>query len=210
MKCDRKMMTLYGVTDRAWVGTLTLAQQVEAALKGGVTCLQLREKELSQPELMEEACEIQGLCRAYGVPFLINDDVDAAVACDADGVHIGQEDMDAAEARRRIGADKILGVSAQTVEQAQEAEKKGADYLGVGAVFPTATKPDAAEVSLETLQDICRAVKIPVVAIGGIGVDNIQSLRKTGVDGVALVSAIFGAEDIERRCIELKKLVENW
>ena len=209
MRCDKKHMLLYAVTDRAWIGTQTLYQQVEAALKGGATCVQLREKELDEAAFLQEAKEICALCRRYGVPFIVNDNVDVAQACGADGVHVGQEDMKAGEVRRRVGEDMILGVSVHTVEEARRAVRDGADYLGLGAVFPTGTKTDADQMSNETLRDICGAVEIPVVAIGGLNRDNILRLSGSGVDGVALVSAIFGAEDIEAACRELCALSEQ-
>ena len=209
MRCDKKHMLLYAVTDRAWIGTQTLYQQVEAALKGGATCVQLREKELDEAAFLQEAKELCALCRRYGVPFIVNDNVDVAQACGADGVHMGQEDMKAGEVRRRVGEDMILGVSVHTVEEARRAVRDGADYLGLGAVFPTSTKTDADQMSNETLRDICGAVEIPVVAIGGLNRDNILRLSGSGVDGVALVSAIFGAEDIEAACRELCALSEQ-
>ena len=209
MRCDKKHMLLYAVTDRAWIGTQTLYQQVEAALKGGATCVQLREKELDEAAFLQEAKELCALCRRYGVPFIVNDNVDVAQACGADGVHVGQEDMKAGEVRRRVGEDMILGVSVHTVDEARRAVRDGADYLGLGAVFPTSTKTDADQMSNETLRDICGAVEIPVVAIGGLNRDNILRLSGSGVDGVALVSAIFGAEDIEAACRELCALSEQ-
>ena len=209
MRCDKKHMLLYAVTDRAWIGTQTLYQQVEAALKGGATCVQLREKELDEAAFLQEAKELCALCRRYGVPFIVNDNVDVAQACGADGVHVGQEDMKAGEVRRRVGEDMILGVSVHTVEEARRAVRDGADYLGLGAVFPTNTKTDADQMSNETLRNICGAVEIPVVAIGGLNRDNILRLSGSGVDGVALVSAIFGAEDIEAACRELCALSEQ-
>ena len=209
MRCDKRHMLLYAVTDRAWIGTQTLYQQVEAALKGGATCVQLREKELDEAAFLQEAKELCALCRRYGVPFIVNDNVDVAQACGADGVHVGQEDMKAGEVRRRVGEDMILGVSVHTVEEARRAVRDGADYLGLGAVFPTSTKTDADQMSNETLRDICGAVEIPVVAIGGLNRDNILRLSGSGVDGVALVSAIFGAEDIEAACRELCALSEQ-
>ena len=208
MRCDRKTMRLYAVTDRAWVGQGTLGDQVEQALRGGVTCVQLREKSLGVPAILVEAEEIGALCRSYGVPFLINDRVEIALQCGADGVHVGQKDRAAREVRRLLGPNRILGVSARTVEQAVQAERDGADYLGVGAVFSTSTKADAMPVSYETLQAICRAVSIPVVAIGGIQRENLLSLPGSGVDGVALVSAIFAAPDVETASRELRALSE--
>jgi thiamine-phosphate pyrophosphorylase len=209
MRCDKKSLLLYAVTDRSWVGKLTLYEQVELALRGGATCVQLREKELDEDAFLEEAIAIGKLCRAYRVPFLIDDDVEVAVQSGADGIHVGQRDMSAGDVRKRIGGGMILGVSAQTVAQAVQAEKDGADYLGVGAVFATSTKLDAETVSLETLKAICSAVFIPVVAIGGIGRQNILRLAGTGVDGVALVSAVFGSPDIEAECRALRALSEK-
>ena len=209
MKCDKKHMLLYAVTDRAWTGKQTLYQQVEAALKGGVTCVQLREKELDQAEFLQEAKELCALCRRYGVPFIVNDNVDIAIACKADGIHVGQEDMAAGEVRRRAGEDMILGVSVHTAEEARQAVRDGADYLGLGAVFPTSTKTDAKPMTKETLQAICDAAEIPVVAIGGINRYNLLNLAGSGVDGVALVSAVFSAEDIEGTCRGLRVLSEK-
>lgn len=209
MKCDKRHMRLYAVTDRAWVGKRTLIQQVEEALKGGATCVQLREKELEDALFLQEAKEICALCRRYGVPFIVNDNVEVARACGADGVHVGQEDMAAGEARRRIGMDMLLGVSVHTVEEARQAVQDGADYLGLGAVFPTNTKTDAEQMPGELLGAICAAVDVPVVAIGGINRDNLLKLSGSGLDGVALVSAIFSAEDIEGTCRELRELSEK-
>ncbi|MGX8728469.1 MAG: thiamine phosphate synthase [Lachnospiraceae bacterium] len=209
MRCDKKWMPLYAVTDRAWLHGRTLAEVVEAALKGGVTCMQLREKELSHEEFLREAIALRELCRKYNVPLIINDNVDVALESHADGVHIGQHDAPCTEVRRRIGPEMLLGVSAQTVEQAIQAEKDGADYLGVGAVFSTGTKLDADDVSRETLRAICEAVSIPVVAIGGIKKENIGCLSGTGIDGVAVVSAIFAAADSEAASKELLETVQK-
>lgn len=203
MKCDNQTLRLYAVTDRSWLNGETLFSQVEKSLKGGVTCLQLREKELSDTEFLAEALEIKELCKGYSVPFIINDNVEIAKVCKADGIHIGQNDMAAADVRKIVGEDMILGVSAQTVEQAILAEKMGADYLGVGAVFPTSTKLDADTVSFETLKAICESVSIPVVAIGGITEDNIKKLNGSGICGVALVSAIYANDDVENACKRL-------
>ena len=209
MRCDKRHMLLYAVTDRTWVGEQTLYQQVEAVLKGSATCVQLREKELDEEAFLQEAKELCALCRRYGVPFIVNDNVDIAVACGADGVHVGQEDMAAGEVRRRVGKDMILGVSVHTVEEARQAVRDGADYLGLGAVFPTSTKTDVEQMPNETLRAICDAVDVPIVAIGGINRGNILKLAGSGVDGVALVSAIFSAEDIEGTCRELRALSEQ-
>lgn len=209
MKCDKKAMLLYAVTDRAWVGKQSLYEQVESALKGGATCVQLREKELDEESFLKEAMEISALCKQYGVPFFVNDNVDIAIKCKADGIHVGQEDMEAAQVRQRVGDDMIIGVSVHSVEEALEAVKNGADCLGLGAVFSTSTKTDVDLLPRETLRDICAAVDIPVVAIGGINKSNISQLAGTGIDGVALVSAIFAADDIESECRELRKLSED-
>ena len=209
MKCDKKYMLLYAVTDRAWAGEKTLYQQVEEALRGGVTCVQLREKDMGDEDFLQEANEIHTLCQQYGVPFIVNDNVGVAVACGAEGVHVGQEDMAAGDVRRKVGDGMMLGVSVHTVEEAREAVRSGADYLGLGAVFPTSTKTDVDQMPNETLQAICDAVDVPVVAIGGINRGNIGTLAGSGVDGVALVSAIFSAPEIETACRELRKLAEE-
>ena len=202
-------MLLYAVTDRAWVGKQSLYEQVESALKGGATCVQLREKELDDVAFLKEAMEISALCKQYGVPFFINDNVEIAIKCHADGIHVGQEDMAAAQVRQRVGDDMMIGVSAHSVEEALEAVRNGADCLGVGAMFSTSTKTDVDVLPKETLRDICAAVDIPVVAIGGIGKSNLSQLAGTGVDGVALVSAIFAADDIEKECRLLRRLSEE-
>ena len=209
MNCDRNDLVLYAVTDRSWLGEETLYSQVEKALKGGATFIQLREKKLDEGSFLEEAKEIQKLCRQYQVPFVINDNVDIAARIDADGVHVGQSDMEAGNVKKKLGPDKIIGVSAQTVEQALRAQEHGADYLGVGAVFPTGSKEDATEVSHETLKAICDAVDIPVIAIGGINSGNVSELRGTGICGVAVISAIFAKKDICAAAAELKKRVKE-
>lgn len=203
MNCDKRDLLLYAVTDRAWLCGRTLSSVVEEAILGGVSMVQLREKELSFDEFLEEAIEIGALCRRYGILFIVNDNIEIALRSGADGVHVGQSDRSAEEVRALIGKDKILGVSAQTVEAAKAAERAGADYLGVGAVFSTSTKADADAVSLDTLSSICESVRIPVVAIGGISEKNMKLLRGSGIAGVALVSAIFASQDIET---ETKKL----
>ena len=209
MKCDKKSLLLYAVTDRTWLNGETLYEQVEKAIKGGVTFVQLREKNLDGESFLDEALEIQKLCKKYNIPFIINDNVEISRTINADGVHVGQSDMKVGNVRAILGEDKIIGVSAQTVEQAMLAEKEGADYLGVGAVFPTDSKADADDVSYETLKAICEAVSIPVVAIGGIGVGNILKLTGTGICGVAVISAIFAAENIQKATAELKKLTKQ-
>ena len=202
-------LLLYAVTDRHWLGDRTLYDVVRESLEGGVTFLQLREKDLDDENFYKEAVRLQEMAREYGVPFVVNDNVDIAVRMDADGVHVGQSDMEAGDVRALIGPDKILGVSAQTVEQAVLAEKRGADYLGVGAVFPTGSKDDAVEVSHETLKAICEAVSIPVVAIGGITVNNTPELAESGICGIAVISAIYGQKDIYQATVSLKKVTEE-
>lgn len=209
INCSKKELMLYAVTDRHWLGDETLYDQVKKALDGGATFVQLREKKLDREDFLAEALEIQKLCKKYGVPFVINDEVSIAKDIDADGVHVGQSDMEAMDVRKVLGPDKILGVSAQTVEQAIIAEKHGADYLGVGAVFATGSKDDAYDVSHETLKAICEAVSIPVIAIGGITKDNVSELAGSGICGVAVISAIFGQNDIKKATEDLKASVEK-
>jgi thiamine-phosphate pyrophosphorylase len=204
MSFSKKDLLLYAVTDRSWLGGATLYEQVEKALNGGATMIQLREKELCPADFAAEAAEISALCRVRGVPFIVNDNVDIALRTGADGVHVGQSDMEAGSVRAMLGAGRILGISAQTVEQAVLAEKRGADYLGVGAVFPTGTKTDASEVSYDTLKAICAAVTIPVVAIGGINAGNAARLAGSGICGISVVSAIFSSPDITRAASELR------
>lgn len=209
MNCDKKDLLLYAVTDRSWLNGRTLYEQVEEALKGGVTFVQLREKNLDDTAFLQEAKEIKELCARFHVPFVINDNVDIAAEIDADGVHVGQSDMEAGDVRKKLGPDKIIGVSAQTVEQALRAQTHGADYLGVGAVFPTGSKADAVEVSHDTVREICRAVDIPVIAIGGITRENVIELKGTGICGIAVISAIFGQQDIEEAARTLKSRTEE-
>lgn len=204
MKFAKEDLLLYAVTDRHWLKDETLENQVEKALQGGATFLQLREKSLDDDIFLAEAKEIQKLCKKYQVPFVINDNVDIALAIDADGVHVGQSDMEALDVRKRLGPDKIIGVSAQNVQQALLAQKHGADYLGVGAVFPTGSKDDAEDVSFETLKAICQAVDIPVIAIGGITKENVSELKGSGICGIAVISAIFAQKDIKAATKELK------
>lgn len=209
MKCTKADLLLYAVTDRSWVDKSSLEEQVKEALEAGVTCLQLREKHLLVEDFIEEAKEIKKLTDFYNVPFIINDEVEVALAVEADGVHVGQKDREVEQVRKLIGPNKILGVSAQTVEQAIHAEAHGADYLGVGAVFTTSTKQDAKAVSFETLQEICSAVHIPVVAIGGINERNILALKDSGIAGVAVISALFASENIREATATLKRKVEE-
>ena len=193
----RRGMRLYAVTDSSWLGGRTLAECVQQAIEGGATFVQLREKHLSTDEIVALAATILPVCREAGVPFVIDDDVEAALRSGADGVHVGQSDAACADARRILGPDAIVGVSAQTVEQAKAAQAAGADYLGVGALIPTPTKPDAADVTREELAAICDAVDIPVVGIGGLNADTVGVLDGTGASGAAVVSALFAADDVE-------------
>lgn len=209
MKCDKKNLLLYAVTDRHWLGDRTLLDVVKESLDGGVTMLQLREKTLEEGRFLEEARELQALCRERHIPFIVNDNVDIAKAMDADGIHVGQSDMEALDVRAKLGPDKIIGVSAHTVEEALLAERHGADYLGVGAVFPTGSKDDADEVSYETLKAICDAVSIPVVAIGGVSQANVAQLAGSGICGVAVISAIYAQKDIKAAAADLKTAVEE-
>ncbi|RNM31124.1 thiamine phosphate synthase [Absicoccus porci] len=202
-------LELYAVTDRHWLGKQTLFDQVKEALDGGATCIQLREKQLDEENFLKEAIEIQKLCKEYHVPFIVNDNVDIAKTMHADGIHVGQSDMEALDVRKELGNDVILGVSAQTVEQAKKAEAHGADYLGVGAVFPTGSKDDAEDVSYETLKAICEAVSIPVIAIGGITQDNVKELAGSGIVGIAVISAIFAQKDITQATKDLKQATEQ-
>ena len=209
MRLDKKYMLLYAVTDRAWVGTKSLYEQVKEALENGVTCVQLREKELNESDFLKEAKQISAICKEYKVPFIVNDNVNIAIACKADGIHIGQEDMELTNVRKLVGKGMIIGVSAHTVEEAIKAQEGGADYIGIGAVFATSTKTDVDVLSFETLRSICEAVDIPTVAIGGIKKDNICKLKGSGIDGVAVVSAIFAAKDIATATKELLLEVEK-
>ena len=209
MSCDKNSLLLYAVTDRHWLDGKTLYEVVKESLDGGVTFVQLREKTLDDDTFLEEAKELQKLCKEYNVPFVINDNVDIAIKMNADGVHVGQSDMEAGDVRAKLGPDKIVGVSAGTVEEAILAEKRGADYLGVGAVFPTGSKDDAIDVSFETLKAICEAVSIPVIAIGGITQDNVKELAGSGICGIAVISAIYAKKDIKKAAEDLKAATEQ-
>ena len=209
MKLNKEDLLLYAVTDRMWLNGRTLKEVVKESLDGGVTFLQLREKNLDDTHFLEEAVELQELCKQYKVPFIVNDNVDIALKMNADGVHVGQSDMQAADVRAKLGPDKIIGVSAQTVEQAVLAQQRGADYLGVGAVFPTGSKADADDVSFETLKAICEAVTIPVVAIGGITQENLEQLKGSGICGIAVISAIYAQSDIKEASRKLKETTKK-
>lgn len=209
MKCGKKELQLYAITDRHWLNGRSLYEVVKESLDGGVTFLQLREKQLDEDHFLEEAKKLQGLCSEYNVPFIINDNVEIALAINADGVHIGQSDMEMKEAREKLGPDKIIGVSAHTKEEALLAQAQGADYLGVGAVFPTSSKDDAESVSYETLKEICDVVSIPVVAIGGITRENLHQLSGSGISGISVISAIYAQSDIKEAARELKQCVQE-
>ncbi len=195
---DKKLLRLYAVTDRSWLKGRTLYEDVEKSLKGGATLIQLREKNMTFDDFIKSAEKILTLCRKYNVPLIINDNVEVALACGADGVHLGQSDTGIAKARQILGNSKIIGATAKTIEQAKKAQKDGADYLGSGAIFGTSTKNDAKKMDMETLRSITAAVDIPVVAIGGITGENIFMLKNTGIAGAAVVSGIFAQADIEK------------
>lgn len=202
---NKENLLLYAITDRTWVGNYTLLQQIEQALQGGVTLLQLREKHLGEAKFIEEAIQVKKICEKYHVPLIINDNVDVAIKSGADGVHVGVEDMAIDEIRQKVGKNFIIGATAKTIEQAQGAEARGADYLGVGAVFPSPTKNHAIRITKEQLSAITSSVSIPSVAIGGITFDNMSDLEGGNMCGVAVVSAIFGADDIINTCRKLKE-----
>ena len=209
MQFNREQLLLYAVTDRAWVGRQTLAEQIEDALTGGATLIQLREKDLDAESFLREAVQAREICHRYGVPLIINDNVDVALKAGADGVHVGIEDAPVKEIRRRVGADFIIGATAKTVEQAQLAQESGADYLGVGAVLPSPTKRSAIRITGDQLRAICASVHIPAVAIGGISLENARALCGCGVQGIAVVSAIFAAQDIVSATAELRRAAED-
>ena len=209
MKFDENTLLLYAITDQAWVGKRTLLEQIEDALKGGVTIVQLREKELDEDLFVEEALQVRALCHKYNVPLIINDNVEVALKSGADGVHVGIEDTPVKDIRRRVPPDFVIGATCKTVEQAKKAEAEGADYMGVGAVFPSPTKGNAVRITNEQLREIVSSVSIPAVAIGGISYDNVCEMKGSSVSGIAIVSAIFGAEDIEKAAMLLKERVKT-
>lgn len=209
MKFDSRQLLLYAVTDRAWTGRQTLYEQIESALRGGTTMIQLREKNLSDEDFIREAVQVKALCSRYNVPLIINDRPAVALKSGADGVHVGIEDQPVEEIRRAAGKDFIIGATAKTVEQAQKAQSAGADYLGVGAVFPSPTKKNAIRITAGQLREICASVSIPAVAIGGISKQNMPELMGTGIHGVAVVSAVFSAGDIKAACKELREMAET-
>ena len=210
MRCDKKDLLLYAVTDRHWLNGRTLHEVVKESLDGGVTFVQLREKQLDEEHFLQEAKDLKELCSEYHVPFVINDNVELAIEMDADGVHVGQEDMAAKKARALLGPDKILGVSAHNPEEARKAQEDGADYLGCGAAFVTGTKLDAKPITAEMMKAVTESVEIPVVAIGGITEDNIPKLTGRGLAGAAVVSAIFAAEDPRKASERLLEKIQQW
>ena len=209
MKFQREMLLLYAITDRAWVGRQTLYEQIEEAQQGGATIVQLREKDMDAADFTAEAVEVKALCRRYRVPLIINDNVDVALQSGADGVHVGIEDTPVAQLRQMVPKDFIIGATAKTVEQARAAERAGADYLGVGAVFPSPTKKNAIRITREQLKEICGSVSIPAVAIGGISMENAAALQGGGMAGIAVVSAIFAAPDIRQAAPDLPAVAET-
>lgn len=206
---NKEQLLLYAVTDNTWTGKYTLQEQIEQALLGGVTLLQLREKNLSEEEYLTKAIEIKKICERFCVPLIINDNVEVALKSGADGVHVGTGDMAVRQIRKRAGENFIIGATAKTVEQALTAQAEGADYLGVGAVFPSPTKKNAIRITKEQLLEITGAVEIPCVAIGGITLENAEEIRDSGICGIAVVSAVFGAQDIRAACRELKEIVQK-
>ncbi len=209
LKLNNKSLLLYAITDRTWLNEKTLSEAVEEAILGGATFIQLREKKLCYEEFLNTAKEIKSVTDKYNIPFVINDNVDIAVQIDADGAHIGQSDEEIKTVREKLGYNKIIGLSARTVEEAVQAEKSGADYIGVGAVFNTSTKLDANTVSIDTLKGICKSVKIPVVAIGGISKDNVLKLVGTGISGISVVSSVFAQDNIKNASAELLELTKQ-
>ncbi len=198
----RELLKVYAITDRTCMGQ-DFEKKIEQALQGGVTCLQLREKNMPEEQLIKEAVRIKAICRKYGVPLILNDNCHAALKAGADGVHVGQSDMPVSEIRRLAGAHFLIGATTKTVQQAKQAQAEGADYLGVGAVFPSPTKTDALRITPELLREICHSVTIPAVAIGGIAAENMMTLQDSGIAGVAVVSAVFGAEDVRAAAAQL-------
>ena len=209
MKVNKESMLVYAITDRHWTGTQTLEQQVEEVLKNGATFLQIREKNMTHDELVKEAVRIKEIAARYNIPVVIDDDIYAVMEAGVDGVHIGQNDMDYVEARKLLGDNKIIGMTAPSVALAKKAEELGADYIGAGAVFSTNTKKDTKPLELSTLKEICNSVSIPVVAIGGIDHSNVRELKGTDIDGVAVISALFGASNPGKATKELVSIIKD-
>ena len=209
MKFDKNMLALYAITDRKCIGDRGLEYSVEQALSGGATMIQLRDKEVDFDTLCKEADSLLKICQKYNTPLIINDNADVVIKTGADGVHLGQNDMELAKAREILGKDKIIGGSARTIELAKKAEQSGADYIGSGAVFGTLTKADAKYIGTQWLKEICTSLSIPVVAIGGVNAGNISQLEGCKISGVAVVSALFGAENVYTSAQELRKLADS-
>ena len=209
MKLSKDDLLLYAITDRRNLDKKVFFEKIEEALQGGVTILQLREKELDEDSFINEAIEVKKICRNHGVPLIINDNVNVALKSGADGVHVGIEDMPIDEIRRTVPDSFIIGATCKTVEQAQSAERLGADYMGVGAVFPSPTKKNAVRITREQLKEICASVSIPAVAIGGITLENVDELKGGGMSGIAVVSAVFSADDIQKAASRLKETAKS-
>lgn len=209
MKLSKDDLLLYAITDRKNLDKKMFFEKIEEALQGGVTILQLREKELDEDSFINEAIEVKNICRKHGVPLIINDNVNVALKSGADGVHVGIEDMPIDEIRRTVPDSFIIGATCKTVEQAQSAERLGADYMGVGAVFPSPTKKNAVRITREQLKEICASVSIPAVAIGGISLENVDELKGGGMSGIAVVSAVFSADDIQKAASLLKEKAKS-
>lgn len=209
MKLSKDDLLLYAITDRGNLDKKVFFEKIEEALQGGVTILQLREKELDEDSFINEAIEVKNICRKHGVPLIINDNVNVALKSGADGVHVGIEDMPIDEIRRTVPDSFIIGATCKTVEQAQSAERLGADYMGVGAVFPSPTKKNAVRITREQLKEICTSVSIPAVAIGGISLENVDELKDGGMSGIAVVSAVFSADDIQKAASLLKEKAKS-
>ena len=209
MKLSKDDLLLYAITDRRNLDKKMFFEKIEEALQGGVTILQLREKELDEDSFINEAIEVKNICRKHSVPLIINDNVNVALKSGADGVHVGIEDMPIDEIRRTVPDSFIIGATCKTVEQAQSAERLGADYMGVGAVFPSPTKKNAVRITREQLKEICASVSIPAVAIGGISLENVDELKGGGMSGIAVVSAVFSADDIQKTASLLKEKAKS-
>ena len=209
MKLSKDDLLLYAITDRRNLDKKVFFEKIEEALQGGVTILQLREKELDEDSFINEAIEVKNICRKHGVPLIINDNVNVALKSGADGVHVGIEDMPIDEIRRKAPDSFIIGATCKTVEQAQSAERLGADYMGVGAVFSSPTKKNALRITREQLKEICASVSIPAVAIGGISLENVDELKGGGMSGIAVVSAVFSADDIQKAASLLKEKAKS-
>ncbi|TQS83985.1 thiamine phosphate synthase [Candidatus Methanomassiliicoccus intestinalis] len=210
MKFTKESLKLYVITDRSWIGNRSMPEEVEKTLKSGATCLQIREKNISYDEYVSKSIELRKICNKYNVPFIVNDNIEVALASGADGVHVGQKDILNKNVRSIIGSDKILGISANSIELAIAAEKAGADYIGVGSIQLSPTKGESKILSTEYVNEICNSVSIPVVAIGGINEQNILRLKGIGIAGVAVISAVFGKEDVAEATYKLRKLVDEY